>query len=286
MKAKKHKQREYIQELEIQAPREAVWKALSNATELTRWFSPTAEISNTEGGKIHWTWTDQIDWEQTIQVREEGTRLLSVYNSPVDDGQGGKIPLYIDFQLQGLGGKTTLRLIQSGFGEDASFDAEYDGISHGWPIELRSLQLYLEQHLGRARQLTWLSVDFNETPDSAWRKLIGPKGFNCSETINRVRSGDRFQIQTPSGDLFQGQTVYNGQRSFVGIAENWNNAFLRIQVENCGGSNQVWLWLASYGEAEEKIQSLKRSWETMLDQIFPQDQPLSTNLQNSQKVAN
>ena len=45
---------------------------------------------------------------------------------------------------------TTLRLVHSGFGPGADFDEEYDGISQGWPVELRSLRHYLENHAGSA----------------------------------------------------------------------------------------------------------------------------------------
>lgn len=75
MAIQKPKQREYVQEIVIDAPTSAVWKAISEAAELSNWFSPTAEIDDHVGGKVRWTWTDQISWPQTIQQRDEGFQV-------------------------------------------------------------------------------------------------------------------------------------------------------------------------------------------------------------------
>ena len=268
--------RTFVRELEIKAPKEAVWKALSEAAELTRWFAPRAKINGPEGGEVSWQWTNDIIWPQKIEQWREGERLLTVYDSPVDDGKGGKVPLFVDFQIKGKGGTTTLRLVQSGFGPEADFDEEFDGISSGWVIELRSLQLYLEHHLGQARQLTWLLGNFAGDSDNAWHKLIGPEGFNCASALRELNVGDHFDFTTAAGDRFSGEVFVNKPRCFVGIVKNWGNSFLRIQVESCGGPDQVWLWHASYGQDVQKIAGLQSNWQHMITKLFG-DQALANN---------
>ena len=65
-------QRQFSRDLIINAPKDAVWKALSEAIELTQWFSPQATIEQNEGGKIEWQWSEEIAWPQTIREYKAG----------------------------------------------------------------------------------------------------------------------------------------------------------------------------------------------------------------------
>ena len=197
------------------------------------------------GGEISWTWRDLYHWPQTIEIWEPGSRLRTRYDSGVDDGRGGKHPLFVDFQLEGQGGRTTLRLVQSGFGADAAFDQEFDGISKGWPVELRSLRLYLEAHAGQDRQLAWCTAEIDISPDEAWERLTGSEGFACGPRIDESAEGDAFRMETRDGDTFEGRALFCFPREFSGVDENHGGAFFRLLIEDCGGGNRAWLWLAS-----------------------------------------
>jgi len=270
MSKQKDQQRQFTRELVINAPKEAVWKALSDAVEVCQWFAPEAVISGPVGGEVRWKWTNEIVWQQTITTWDVGERLVTTYDSEVDNGIGGKVPLFMDFQLQSNrdGSTTTLRLIHSGFGPEADFDSEYDGISHGWFIELRSLQLYLEKHLGQQRQLCWIQAEFGMGSDEAWQRLTGSNGLNCAAGLLNLQTGDRFNFTTADGDFFTGEVYKNTPHSFVGIVENWDYSFLRIEVETCSSTNQLWLWHATYGQDQNKVDAITYRWQTMVDRLF------------------
>lgn len=259
-------------EIEIQAPRDAVWAALADARELTNWFAPEARIDAREGGEVEWTWEGLHSWPQRIEVFEPGTRLLTRYDSGVDDGKGGKKPLFIDFRLTGDGGSTTLRLVHSGFGPDSGFDREYDGISRGWPVELNSLRLYLERHAGEQRRFAWVtrSLDGGQQPAAAWDRLLSADGFHCDAGIDALAEGAPFSFVTADGDRFEGTALCCQHREFSGMVDNLGSAFLRIAVENCGGSWMVWLWLATYDRPAEEVSALTQRWEKMVDRLFQQ----------------
>lgn len=260
--------REFEIELDIAASRDAVWDAISKDTELMRWFAPVASADAKVGGEIVWEWGRHHRWPQRIEILEPGARLRTRYDSRVDDGEGGKKPLFVDFFLEGEGGVTTLRLVQSGFGPEADFDEEYDGISRGWPVELRSLRLYLESHAGKDRRLAWSTLELAIDPDEAWRRLAGPDGFGCGPAAASLREGEAFEFTTADGDTFSGTALACQAREFTGDARSHGGAFLRISVEVWGGLTHLWCWLGAYDRAAGDVAALAGRWDTMLARLF------------------
>lgn len=260
--------RTYETELELGVPAEAVWKALADADEVERWFATDAEIRPGAGGEVRWRWGALHDWPLRIEVWEPGERLRIAYDSAVPDGAGGFRPLSIDFRLEGHGGGTLLRLVHAGFGPEAEFDAEYDGISRGWAVELQSLRLYLERHRGRDRQLVWSVADVGADLDAAWERLAGPEGLRCGAGIVELPQGSPFRIETAAGDVFSGCALRGEPRQFAGVAESHGGGFLRLAVERCGATNQAWLWLGAYGRPPAELEALRARWDAMLRRLF------------------
>ncbi|MCA8955669.1 MAG: SRPBCC domain-containing protein [Planctomycetes bacterium] len=260
--------REYRTELDIDAPRDAVWQAISTAAELRRWFAPIAQTDQAPGGSIVWEWPGHHRWEQTIEVLEPGTRLKTRYDSAAPDGRGGKLPLFIDFVLEGEGGSTTLRLVQSGFGPGAEFDQEYDGISRGWPVELRSLRLYLERHRGVDRQLAWSTFDLDWDPSEAWARLTGPEGLGVGANVQSCREGEPFRFVTGDGDVLAGHALRCHPREFSADLESHGHAFFRMSAERWGGLTHVWIWLGAYRQDAAALAALQQRWDAMLQRLF------------------
>ena len=259
--------REFDMKIQIAAPPDAVWKAISDDTELCRWFAPEATIEARVGGQVVWRWGNQHSWVQRVEICEPGRRLRTRYDSPVDDGEGGKRPLFIDFVLEGEGGMTTLRLTQSGFGPEAAFDEEYDGISHGWPVELRSLRLYLETHRGKERQLAWSNVEVAMAPETAWRLLTGPKGLACGPGIKGLSPGEAFRFTTRLGDVFEGKALLGNPLEFAGQVESHGDGFLRFTAYRYRAKSHVWLWLGCYDQPPDRVQKVQKHFDTMLAKL-------------------
>jgi hypothetical protein len=236
--------------------------------ELRRWFPTEARIDPRVGGELVWGWKELHTWVQKIDIWELGTRLRTRYDSSVEDGRGGRVPLFVDFLLEGSGGKTTLRVVQSGFGPESSFDGEYDGISRGWPVELESLRLYLERHAGADRQLAWRTLVIDVEPAEAWRRLTSDQGLACGPRLDELRAGEKFRFCTAAGDLFEGDTLRCNAREFSGVARSHGDGFLRVGIEHCGGQPAVWLWLATYGQPPANSEALEKRWDAMLHDLF------------------
>lgn len=256
----------FVTELTLQATPDQVWRAIADATELTRWFPVSARVEPKEGGELTYAWGDLHTWKQQVVVWEPGQRLCTRYDSVVDDGEGGKRPLFIDFRLEGKGGHTRLRLVHHGFGPEADFAAEYDGIRRGWPVELESLRLYVERHAGTDRQLVWEVVPVTLEPAAAWAKLTGTKALACGASITSLATGSPFAFSTACGDRFEGVALHGQPQEFAARLTSHGDAFLRFCVESCSGKPQAWLWFAGYGRPDTELAEIQRHFAAMLQQ--------------------
>lgn len=262
--------RTFEMNLDIEAPKELVWNAISQDTELARWFAPEASVTPGEGGEIVWQWNDFFRWPQTIEVWEPGERLMTRYDSPVEDGEGGRVPLFVDFRLEARGeGSTTLRFVHSGFGPEADFDEEYDGISTGWPVELRSLRHYLENHVGRERHLTWSTAVVAQPATEAWARLMGPEGLGFGADVGQAAEGSALSLTMPSGDTLEGHLLRSHPTEVIARIESHDNAFLRLSADCCGGNTHVWMWLATYDGPKPELERLQTNWDALLAGLFP-----------------
>ena len=260
--------RRFEMQIQIAAPRDAVWQAIASDEGLRRWFAPEASVDAQVGGEIVWAWRDHHRWAQQIEILEPGARLRTRYDSRVDDGDGGKKPLFVDFLLEGEGGCTNLRLVQSGFGSESGFDQEYDGIRRGWPVELRSLRLYLEQHPGQERVLAWSSLEVDMDPGQAWQHLTGDEGFACGEAIDSMSEGQSFELTSPDGDVFRGHVLQCHAHEFSADLCNYDRAFFRLSVDDWDGKSLVWCWLAAYERDSAEMAALQERWDARLSRLF------------------
>lgn len=257
--------RKYEQTLTLDAPREAVWRALTEPTEIARWFAPEVEGDPRVGGEMVWRWRDHFEWNQTFDVLEEGEHLRTRYDA-WRGAEGEEHPLFVDFHLEGAGGSTTLRVVHSGFGDDSRFDGEFDGISRGWPIELRSLKLYLEHHLGRDRQLVWTQAKIDVAPDEAWAAISGASALDCASAFDGAAAGAPFAFESADGDRFEGHIVSSDDQDRVGILTNHANGWLRLWVGPYESGSMIWLWCATYDDAPPA--GLQERWDELVQRLF------------------
>ena len=260
--------RKFETSLAIQAPREAVWQALTDAREIRRWFAPEAIAEARVGGRLEWRWRELCRWEQRIEALQPNLHLRTRYASGVDDGRGGRRPLFVDFHLEGHGGSTTLRVVHSGFGAEADFDAEFDGISNGWPVELRSLQLYLERHRGEDRRIAWSTIATELSPEQAWLQLHASAAFGAA-SMSSLEPGERFELTVPGAGVVRGSTLFcPSATEFSGVAENLDDGWLRLYCGRFGSTTQVWAWLSLYAGPDERVQTFQRAFDSVLQRQF------------------
>src|SRR5262245_38115244 len=160
-------QRVVDRSIELNAPVHVVWQAITDAEQLVRWFPPVARVEPGAGGSIFASWGDGV----------EGTALIEVWepNRALRLSERGGV---VDYLLEARGNTTVLRVVQSGFGADASFDDRYEAASSGWNYFLYNLKHYLERHWNEPRHLISVRKRMTRPREEVWRNLMGPAALH------------------------------------------------------------------------------------------------------------
>jgi uncharacterized protein YndB with AHSA1/START domain len=260
--------------LDIAAPVSAVWRALTDARELERWFPVRAEVTPGPGGAIRWTWAPDVDWPSHIDLWEAERRLRATYDRPMTHAGGplaASALLAMDFTLESEGGRTVLRLVHSGFGSGGDWEDEYHGVRRGWGFELRCLRHYLERHAGQDRQVLMLRAPVHESKESAWRRFIGPEGLGLPEDLAHAREGDPWRATLATGEELSG-TVFSfaPPHEFGATVAELGDGILRVGVEKIGGGLEAWLWFAVWNAPGDAFAGFRERWRERMRLLFPE----------------
>jgi uncharacterized protein YndB with AHSA1/START domain len=249
--------------LEIDAPSGEVWKALTDAKELVRWFPLEAEIEPRPGGRYWMSWGGEYEGESRIEIFEPERQLRTTMPS-MTKKDGRPVELAVDYHLEGRGGRTVLRLVHSGFGRGADWDGEYDAIRTGWTFELRSLRHYLEHHRGRDRHAIFVVGPKAElsAPD-VWRRVLAE--VVGMDEPGALAEGERYSFALAGGETFAG-VVLDCQplRQFAGTVDALGDGIFRIEVF----AARPHLWLAVWGRGPEALAPFEARWRGALDRVF------------------
>src|SRR5260370_12266468 len=107
---------------EIDAPIEEVWKALTEASEIARWFAPKMTVEPGVGGFVLADWGPGLEWKTAIEVWEPNRHLrLAETRDYIMTPAGAPekfepCRLVQGFYLEANGGKAVVRRVRSGVG--------------------------------------------------------------------------------------------------------------------------------------------------------------------------
>jgi uncharacterized protein YndB with AHSA1/START domain len=246
--------------IEIDAPVSAVWKALTDAEELTRWFPLRAGVEPGTGGSIWMSWTDTAGAPAPIEIWEPERHLRT------GPEEGAALPIATDFHLEGRGGGTVLRVVSSGFGAGDDWDYMYGAWGRGWDFELRGLRHYLERHPGQRRIVAQARAPYGSSDEEAWVRLTGPGGWFGSSGLLAATPGDRYELETSAGETLEGTTaLWQPPQQFAGRVDGWNDGLFRTEL--CAGTATV--WLSTFGVEEAEVRALEKRWRTSLEEVLP-----------------
>jgi uncharacterized protein YndB with AHSA1/START domain len=132
--------------VELAAPPDKVWAALTTAEGLAAWFGNEATIELRPGGTASMRWAEEgFTAHMRVERVEEPTVFgftWGIFGLPDNDPRR----TYVEFTLQPAGAGTRLTVVESGFAQlpDDAHRKAYDGNTDGWAKELGELAAYLD----------------------------------------------------------------------------------------------------------------------------------------------
>lgn len=144
-----------VQEIEIEAPRQRVFQALTDPRELDRWWTSRAESRAESGGSFRYDWIfpnaperDHLQQGTYTEVKN-GSRLAYPWQA---DG----VPTEVDFELTDAGEGTRLRMEHRGW--RAGMQEAYERHTQGWGFFLGNLKSFLEEGVDRRAEALGMKV--------------------------------------------------------------------------------------------------------------------------------
>jgi uncharacterized protein YndB with AHSA1/START domain len=227
--------RKIVKEVFVQAPPDVVWRALTDAEELTRWFPVDARVQPGKGGSIWISFGGGVEGTAPITEWEPNRRFEWTETR-------GAVKLAVDFQLEAKSGGTVVRLVNSGFGAGPDWDDEFHMTDGGWSYFMQHLRWYLERHRGTPRDLISFRERVPLTRAEAFRRLTTALGDRLSGTII-AGSPDTGQMGCTIREL--------------------NDAILFLEMEPAPDGVRAGFWLSTYGLSADAVSQARKEYEAL-----------------------
>jgi uncharacterized protein YndB with AHSA1/START domain len=235
--------------IELAASVDEVWKALTDPKELVKWFPLEARVTPGKSGKIFVSWGPDSADEAEIVAWEPGKKFAR------------KQPFaLIEWTLEARGGKTVLRLVQTGFLSNEDWENEWhESTDYGWGFMLTSLKWALERHRGEERNVAWPRQKTNVSREEAYARLLRAGDFFIEDPSAALREGQQYSLKTFSGETFSGRVEF--VRPLRG--------FCVTTIEGSPGNIEVQAWLSAFGVSQSEIDRFQATWSAQLKSAFP-----------------
>ena len=175
-------------DLAVEVPGEAeeVWAAVATGPGITSWFVPV-HVDEEEGGSVRMD-VGGADVETGTVAAWEPPHRVVFEGSP----SRGRRLTYEWLVTPTRPGTSAVRLRNTGFGPDADWDADYDGMGGGWPLFLENLRLHLTHFRGRRAVPVLPVATLPGSNEAAWTAFCSALGV-----LPAAAPGDRLR---PTGD--------------------------------------------------------------------------------------
>jgi uncharacterized protein YndB with AHSA1/START domain len=241
--------------IELPVPVERVWRALTEAAELERWFPLEARVEPGAGGRIWMSWGNEYGAWSEIRAWDPPHHLAISWKF-------GEEPVQVtDYRLEGRGGSTRLRVVTSGIPAGAAWDDLVEGTRLGWAFELIQLRHYLERHEGKDRSASYIRRRVRLPRPEIWARVMGGSGDGANT------------LGLPLGEVVE----RTPQWQLAAVLRQPAGGLARITVDPThepGTDLDVAVWLAAWGGDGAAVDGLARSAADRLAALFPEGRTL------------
>jgi uncharacterized protein YndB with AHSA1/START domain len=258
--------RQQTHEIVIDAPIEAVWKAITDGEELTRWLADAADVEPGVGGSFAVSWDGGEKGRNRIEAWEpnQRLRLSKTLPKPVAEQGDASPPMVQEYTIERRDGKTVLRLVHSGIPSGPEWDGFYEGTNTGWPSFFRSLRHYLERHQGKRRTAIKIIGKLPGSLEDAWARLTGPDGFRFEPV-----TGQAFSTVIGPGETRHGRVVFAKAPNMLELSiSELDDGYLAHAMMAAGPNPFVYSVLSVFGKDDAEVEAIRAQWQPWLRTVL------------------
>ncbi|MEZ5263496.1 MAG: SRPBCC domain-containing protein [Acidimicrobiales bacterium] len=167
--------------VEVMGTPEEVWEAIATGPGITSWYVPHTVEPRT-GGAAHASFGP----EPEMQIPGRAAAWEPPHRIVFDGGEGAGGMAFEWLVEARDGGRCVVRLVNSGFGSGADWDAQYDGMAEGWKLFLFNLQLHLEHFRGRTATPMLPMASWPGPRERTWADLTGALGIPARPEVGSM----------------------------------------------------------------------------------------------------
>jgi len=217
---------------------EDVWEAIATGPGITSWFVPH-ELAGGEGARVRMDFGGGFMDAASVTSWEPPHRLVL-------RGDGDRALAYEWLVEARDGGGCVVRLVCTGFGRGEDWDAEYHGMSEGWPLFLENLRLHLTHFRGQQARAVIPSAPVAGSSESAFEAVCAALGVPSDLGV-----GDVLKTSAPGAPPLSGQvaaaTTTTATRAYHLVLVTPVPGTALLSAEQTGDQVAVSLWLYLYG---------------------------------------
>lgn len=241
--------------VEVDAPPDKVWQALTEPARLQSWFPLKSGGDAGPGGKVLLSWGEGCEWETNVTGWEPGVHLQWRDVMPEDAEPGAVLPV-IDWHLESRHGKTVVRLVQAGFDPSSDWQEFYDGMRRGWTYFLDLLVSYVEHHFDTERRMIWRRAGAALPRGELWRGILGALGLSLTAVEGIERAGQWVELNLGGAPVKAEVRFAEAPHIFAARIPELNQASLFIELEPGGEQPTCGVWLSTYGLPDDQVRDL------------------------------
>jgi len=250
-------------EVEVAGTPEEVWQAIATGPGISSWYVPHT-VEEHEGGSA----TASFGPGPEMQV----TGRVAAWDPPrriVFDGGEGVPGLAFEWLVEARdGGSCIVRLVNTGFGDGAPWDDQYDQMHEGWKVFLRNLQLHLRYFRGRTATPLLPMAMWAGTREEVWQRLTTELGLPAEPIAGeRLSTAGRYGAPQVAGTV-----VESGPAWVVMLLDDPAPGVCLVMAESTGPATGVSVWSYLYGEegAAAAAEDGPRWWSWLTERAVQQ----------------